>query len=1518
EAPTDEVGHDDRYRKVKARIISTTAVDTRDQLSLDQTSFVPRAYQTELFTLAQQHNVLVCLDTGSGKTLISVLLLKHMHNQQSAILAPLPEAERKKRRRVSFFLVNLVPLVHQQSSVIAGNSDLAVGKLYGELKDVIRTRGGRGAIDTWRLPEWTALLESHDVIVSTAQCMLDALIHGFIKMSDINTLIFDEVHHAVKHHPFLRIMKYYQLASLQDRPKIFGMTASPIFSLRAEFSDAASYLQRTMDATIFTASQLSTQELDRVKQRPEELIVEFDAYTQPVEPSQLTKDIVAMFSQREAYPEFDAEIRPKMDYAMLHFGPMMCDLLWHGSLIEHRNRIKRACKRAADNASAANRALLSQSWIHGAEADQIRAVNGLPVTAQLSSNVDLNKHILAHVRSRPPLAQQLQLDASNCSDKILRLVEVLKCFADEADSFCAIVFVERRQTASSLAELISRTPGLEFIHAEWIVGHDSAVNSASGMDWQDQVEVLNRFRHRCPTNLLVATSIAEEGLDIQAANVVIRFDLFSRHISFLQSRGRARARNSKFILMAERGNLDHHKLISNAFHADEARAHWLADVSSKSGAAVVDDADQYMDDEERQTWMQKLQIEIDEDADAPYDSNLCIYEPDTGARLFPPDAPSLVSHYVATLQSEYLKDAVLAYQIDSDEKTATLLGTPVQYTCRLQLPSNSAVREVSSGPCSSKKRAKRLAAFFACRQLRDLGELDQWLMPKLLVPAVSEQEGTATLPVNLHHLPHQSIGVPVHIPLKSMQGWKLFSASHKPDDVFHGTLLPLDDLGTGYQPILLLTRAPLPATKLIRLALGQSFKRVTPIDVGPLPDVKGALLEGIKLATVQMLSRVCRIRIPPVDQLAVLAAPVVRKQGGNSSSDRGFRFDVDSFLQDQTRGRSDWVDAELTDEVVALRNVLIARKRGISDGFGSLYRIVGVRRELSALSKVVCGENHGDDSSQTYLDLFTSTYMSCGLPPQLTASQLSQPLLEVVRVKTCRDLLRVSDLQAGPGNAEAKGRRKIVIPSLYRVHELSFAAAQSALLLPSILGRYDQILLGDAANAALFSSRLDTDLVTKALTSPSLGHEFDYERLEFLGDSFLKLVATCSTFTSLQACNEAELHLANKEILTNKRLFKEASAKRLWQYASLSRPQLGPRRFEMPVLTLSEQSGVDEDDVEMLRTKVISDMVEALIGAGYASAEIEGALCVCHAFQLVAPRISTLGDFNQELMKLKQQSIAEDWRDRVNVDALKHLEALFEYTFTYPHLGLEAFTHPSLLASVLPSYQRLEFLGDAWLDWLVVKRIMDRYPYLGPGELTAIKSSLVSNATFAALAHKLNLHPYIASNSNVLSSSIQNYASALSSLSALASPPPYQSRQYWTHPSVPKPPKSLADLLEASFAAVVVDSGFNPDVAERLFDRLIAGFFDEFCSPDDVLVTDMGPLSQFLGGRTGYDTQHALKQAAERKEEPIESVEEKGDQETNLDLALALDLVNVEIMMHNVVIARIETFPRSLLHLQRA
>lgn len=88
---------------------------------------------------------------------------------------------------------------------------------------------------------------------------------------------------------------------------------------------------------------------------------------------------------------------------------------------------------------------------------------------------------------------------------------------------------------------------------------------------------------------------------------------------------------------------------------------------------------------------------------------------------------------------------------------------------------------------------------------------------------------------------------------------------------------------------------------------------------------------------------------------------------------------------------------------------------------------------------------------------------------------------------------------------------------------------------------------------------------------------------------------------------------------------------------------------------------------------------------------------------------------------------------------LRACEQQIGYTFLNKELLFEALRHASSSGSRLNSNERLEFLGDAVLGFTVCELLYQRYPSWLEGDLTQIKSVLVSRQTCARLAHELQL-----------------------------------------------------------------------------------------------------------------------------------------------------------------------------------
>jgi endoribonuclease Dicer len=83
----------------------------------------------------------------------------------------------------------------------------------------------------------------------SAQIFLNILTHSLWSIDKVSLMVFDECHHARKNHPYSGIMREYFQLNPPQRPKVFGMTASPIWNPKDAAGSLAA-LEANMDAKV--------------------------------------------------------------------------------------------------------------------------------------------------------------------------------------------------------------------------------------------------------------------------------------------------------------------------------------------------------------------------------------------------------------------------------------------------------------------------------------------------------------------------------------------------------------------------------------------------------------------------------------------------------------------------------------------------------------------------------------------------------------------------------------------------------------------------------------------------------------------------------------------------------------------------------------------------------------------------------------------------------------------------------------------------------------------------------------------------------------------------------------------------------------------------------------------------------------------------------------------------------------------------------------------------------------------
>ena len=414
-----------------------------------------------------------------------------------------------------------MPLVSQQARYIRTHTALNVGEYWGEM-----------GVDAWGVAKWTKELREHNILVMTRQIFLDSLTHNFMSMSQVNLIIFDECHHAVKNDPYVQIMRFYNECPQESKPHILGLSAS-IVSGKCKPADLPCRLHKleaTLHSRIETARDLK--EVARFATNPEESIVSFGS-SDSIIPRSIKECLCGLL---DFICQQTSKKENKEDY-----NSLVSDVMY--SL---ENISISSAKEAADMAQE----LLMQV---------------------LTERYDLTKwdKKLAHLilTNFTIFAQKCDEHLKACSDKLqltpkLRrlldiLVESSPAKSKAKTRTAGIVFVERRVVAACIASLITRLSGecpeLKHIKCAHMVGHGAGGSvlvqgQSSSMNVKRQQEILQKFRTGA-INLLIATSVVEEGLDVPKCNLVVRYDFPKTFQSYVQSQGRARAKESQYVLL---------------------------------------------------------------------------------------------------------------------------------------------------------------------------------------------------------------------------------------------------------------------------------------------------------------------------------------------------------------------------------------------------------------------------------------------------------------------------------------------------------------------------------------------------------------------------------------------------------------------------------------------------------------------------------------------------------------------------------------------------------------------------------------------------------------------------------------------------------------------------------------------------------------------------------------------------------------------------------------------------------
>ena len=210
-----------------AKIISDSQIQHNKPLE-------PKDYQLKIYNEAKDKNSIIFMETGKGKTFISIMLLSRVLGIDIVENKGNINKMKIKNKKIIFLICD-TSLVNQQVNAIQSNLGIEVGILQGKKQKKSKN-------DYF---EFRKLFQSKNIFVAIHNVIYKLLSTGFLQISEIDMLIFDECHHTDSSHPYNDIMNEFYFFYKKNNPNyklplILGLTASPLkTSLRGDIKSNA-------------------------------------------------------------------------------------------------------------------------------------------------------------------------------------------------------------------------------------------------------------------------------------------------------------------------------------------------------------------------------------------------------------------------------------------------------------------------------------------------------------------------------------------------------------------------------------------------------------------------------------------------------------------------------------------------------------------------------------------------------------------------------------------------------------------------------------------------------------------------------------------------------------------------------------------------------------------------------------------------------------------------------------------------------------------------------------------------------------------------------------------------------------------------------------------------------------------------------------------------------------------------------------------------------------------------------
>lgn len=466
-----------------------------------------RLFQLDLAATALKASCLIVVPTGLGKTVIALMVL----------LARLDKGK-------VLFLAPTKPLVEQHATflrrVLKDEDEVAMmtGEIVAE-KRVLTWKGAR-------------------IVVSTPQVIENDLLSRRIDLKDVSLVIFDEAHRAVGDYAYVYIAERY--AREATKPLVLGITASP----GSQSEKIAEICSNLTIEKVQTRTENDSDVAPFVHQRE----IEWVKLTVPKELLDIRTAIEEVLKAR-----ID-------DLNLLGISPARIDpRASMKELLGLQAMLMSSAKREANQSTFKGISLLAEvlKLHHAVELAETQGTDALVSYFQrlqgeaLSrSGSKASRRIMQDAKFRQAMDALQTLEVEH--PKPLAVRKILHEQIESRPESRIMVFTNYRDTASSLLKFLKDDPAIKAVR---FVGQSSRQDDV-GLSQKKQAEILQKFRAG-EFNVLIATSVGEEGIDIPATDMVLFYEPVPSEIRSIQRKGRTgRARSGRVVVLMAKGTRD--------------------------------------------------------------------------------------------------------------------------------------------------------------------------------------------------------------------------------------------------------------------------------------------------------------------------------------------------------------------------------------------------------------------------------------------------------------------------------------------------------------------------------------------------------------------------------------------------------------------------------------------------------------------------------------------------------------------------------------------------------------------------------------------------------------------------------------------------------------------------------------------------------------------------------------------------------------------------------------------------